>query len=142
MKTVIGYMTKTKHSETIAKAVAQAVGLEAVNMENKPTMYGVDLLILVSGIYAKQSMPELLEYARTWKSANFQKVALITSSSSAEQRPKLLLQILKEKYIEIVGECRVKGNFLLISRGHPNEKDINTAIEFAQKVIAENDTVE
>ncbi|MGE0075965.1 MAG: flavodoxin family protein, partial [Sphaerochaetaceae bacterium] len=56
------YMTKTGHSRKIAQAIAEALELEALDAKSNPDLHNTDLLIVVGGIYAGRSNPDLVEY--------------------------------------------------------------------------------
>ena len=136
MKTAIIYATKTKHSKKLAEAIASALNLEAKNMTENPDLQDTSFLFIVSGIYGGVSMPALLDYIKNLKAPLLKKAAIVTSCASGKQKQVELHRILEEKGIQVIDEFVCKGNFLFVAIKHPNDKDLQNAIEFARKVLA------
>lgn len=135
MKIQIAYLSKTGHSKEIAKAIGKALNIKPMNIADKPSIFGADLLFIVGGIYLGESHALMLKFAESIKPANAQRVAIITSCSSKKDTQKRLNTELKKNYIEILGECVVQGAFLLMGIGHPNKEDFDTAVAYAQKTV-------
>lgn len=136
MKTAVVYFSRTGHSKKIAEAIAASLQLKAVDVKTKPTLEAVDLLVLVGGIYAGASSPELKAYAEGISKQQVRKVLLITSCTSNRQKQEMIRQILVKNGIEVVADefvCR--GNFLFFGLGHPNSEEINAAVSFAKKYV-------
>ena len=60
MNTAVLFRSMTGHSKKIANAVAAELGVEALNIKNKPVLQNIDLLFIAGGIYSGKSLPELL----------------------------------------------------------------------------------
>lgn len=131
------YYTKTGHSKKIAEAVGKALSLEPHNIADDPKIFGTDLLFIVGGIYNGVSAGEMIQFGEKLRPAMAQHVAIITSSAFRKDTQQQLSMTLKSNYIEVIGECMVRGAFTVISMGHPNKEDYNTAIEFANNLIEE-----
>jgi flavodoxin len=131
------YYTKTGHSKKIAEAVGKALSLEPHNIADDPKIFGTDLLFIVGGIYNGVSAGEVVQFGEKLRPAMTQKVAIITSSAFGKDTQQQLSMTLKSNYIEVVGECMVRGGFTIISMGHPNKQDFNTATDFAKNLIQE-----
>jgi len=136
MKTAVIYATKTNHSKKIATAVASAFHVEAKNITNNPEFLDEELLFIVSGIYGGVSMPELIEYIKKLKAPFPKKAAIITSCTSGKQKQELLRSALEEKGMKVIDEFVCKGSFLFFSMKHPNDKDLQDAIEFALNIAS------
>ncbi len=136
MKTTIIYATKTNHSKKIATAVASAFQVEAKNITSNPEFLDEELLFIVSGIYGGVSMPELIEYVKKLEEPFPKKAAIITSCTSGKQKQELLRSALEEKGMKVIDEFVCKGSFLFFSMKHPNDKDLQDAIEFALNIAS------
>lgn len=137
MNIKLAYYTKTGHSRKIAEAIGKAFSIEPMNIEDNATIFGADILILVGGIYNGLSSESMIRLAEKMKPAMAQRVAIITSSAFGKDTQEKLALTLKNNYIEVLGECIVKGSFTVISLGRPNKKDYNKAIEFVGRFVEE-----
>ena len=135
MNIKVAYFSRTKHSEKIAEALAEALHVEARNLAKNPTFTSVDLLFLVGGIYEGESSKEMLEWVKKVKPINVQRVALITNCVTMKYTQKAVAMALRDNYIEMQGEVVVQGRFLLAGMGHPKDDDIDQVITFAKTVI-------
>jgi len=135
MNIKVVYFTKTGHSKKIAAAIGEALSVEPMSIDDNPSIFGVDLLFIVSGIYNGVSAPEVIQFGEKLKPSMAQRVAIVTSSSFGKDTQQKLSLTMKGNYIEVLGECIVRGSFAVISMGHPNKKDFNTAIDFAIRTI-------
>lgn len=136
MKTAVAYFSRTGHSKKIAEAIAASLQLKAFDVKAKPTLEAVDLLVLVGGIYAGASSPELKAYAESISKQQVRKVLLITSCTSNRQKQEMIRQILVKNGIEVVSnEFICQGNFLFFGIGHPNSEEIKAAVSFVKKYV-------
>ncbi|MBN1775711.1 MAG: hypothetical protein JW817_04515 [Clostridiales bacterium] len=131
------YYTKTGHSRKIAEAVGKELAIEPLDIADNPTLFGADILFIVGGIYNGVSAGEMIQFGEKLRPAMAQRVAIITSSAFRKDTQQQLSMTLKSNYIEVIGECLVRGAFTVISMGHPNKQDYNTAVEFAKNLIQE-----
>ncbi|MCE5255922.1 MAG: flavodoxin domain-containing protein, partial [Spirochaetaceae bacterium] len=60
MKTAIIYFSKTGHSKKIAKAVSEALHIQAEDIRTNPKLSDIDLLFVAGGIYAGKSNPAMI----------------------------------------------------------------------------------
>ncbi len=127
------YATLTGHSQKIAGAIGEALNIEVVNASARPVFADVDLLFIVGGIYAGGSLPALLKFVKTLTQDSVKKVALVTSAARGQKQDQIR-RILQEKGIEVLDEFACPGSFLFLSKGHPNEQDIQHAVDFAVKI--------
>lgn len=127
----IVYATKTRHSKKIAEAIGKALNIQAVNVLARPVLGDVDLLFIVGGIYGGGSLPKLLEYVKGLDTRKIKRVALVTSCASKKQGQDSIRKLLQEKGIEVLDEIICQGSFLFMGFGHPNQTDIQEAVDFA-----------
>lgn len=136
MKIAVLYQSRTGHSKKIAEAVAGGLGVQAQRLADHPQLSGVDLLFVVSGIYAGKSDPKLLKYLATFGKEQVKRAALI-SSSMGKSKQDMVREALTQKGIEVAADEYVcQGSFLFFGRGHPNAEEIAGAIAFAKKLSA------
>jgi len=134
MKTKTIYFTKTGHSLKIAKRIENELQVEALNIKDSPKLDNVDLLFVVGGIYGGKSDPKLLNYIDTIDGGSVKKSALITSCTGLKNFQDEVRQKLEAKGVEVSkDEFMCKGNFLIFGLGHPNEEDLQNAVDFARK---------
>jgi hypothetical protein len=133
MKASLIFYSKT--SEKIADAVSKELKLLAESVKMKPKLHGVDMLFIVSGIYAGKNAPGLISYVKKLNKSIIKKAVLITCCVGKSAKQTEIREILQRKGIEVLPEeyiCR--GSFLLAGLGHPDKKEIEDAVSFAKKV--------
>ena len=129
------YATKTNHSKKIAQAVSDVLNVRANNIKDNPVLDETDILFLIGGIYGGESLPGFIEYVKKIDKEKVKSVALITSCTSKKQSQKTIRKILEDKGIPVVDEFICSGSFLILKMNHPNDKDIQAAIQFAAGVV-------
>ena len=132
------YATKTQHSKKLAEAVGSALNVKAQNITDSPNLKDTELLFIVGGIYGGVSLPELLTFVSGMETPALKRAALITNCASGKQRQAALRKILEDKGVQVIDEFVCKGAILFVSLPHPNAKDLKNAVEFAQKIAAQN----
>ena len=136
MKTKIVYRSKTGHSRKIASALAESLSIEAIDLKKQTDIGTVDLLIIVGGIYAGQSNPDLVAFAKTLNPSHVKRAALVTSCASRKFFQKEVRAELIAQGIDVVTEEAVCwGSCLFHGWGHPNHEDFETASAFVRKLI-------
>lgn len=136
-KAAVIYATKTKHSKKLAEAIGAALQVEAKNISRNPALTDVDLLFIVSGIYAGASKPELLDYLKRLEAPLPMSAAIVTSCASGKQNQTAVRDVLEEKGIKVIDEFVCRGSFLFASINHPNAKDLTAATDFAERIFSE-----
>ena len=133
MNVQLAYLSKTGHSKKIAIAIKEKTGIEIHDIKQTKDAPTCDLLFIVSGVYAGKTDKKLMEFANNINPQAVQKVCLITSSAMNEKQGQLSSALLNTGVNVCKEEYLCKGSFLLKSKGHPNQDDINAAIEFVKK---------
>lgn len=142
-KVSIVYATMTKHSKKLALAIAEELGIEAVNVTEESKPEKVDLLYIVGGIYGGTCNPVLLSFVNKLDKDMVKKVVLVTSSVSESGRcQKQLKTILHEKEIQLLDEITCTGGFLFIKLVHPNKKDIQQVVMKAKSIYVQESVTE
>lgn len=142
MKINVVYATRTGHSKMLAEAIGGALRAEVKNVKDLSAPQAADVQFVVGGIYRGRENPVLLKYAKKLNQDSAGKVVLVTSSLFEIQRQqKVFRRIIEEKGIEVAGEIGTSGGFLFFKCTHPNEEDLKSVAEVAQKIVDELDTV-
>jgi flavodoxin len=146
MKTIIIYKSiHHKNTEKVARVMADALGAKLMQPEEAglSLFADYDLIGFGSGIYRGKHHKALLDLARALPSQD--KLAFVFSTCGGQKNKghKELLEILLEKGFRIKGEFSCNGFItwgLLrfvggLRKGHPNEKDLEEARAFANKLM-------
>lgn len=150
MKTLIIY--KSEHhmnTEKIARAMGKVLDATLIDPENvtNDVLVKYDLIGFGSGIYNGKFHPDLIKFIEKFPSVDGKK-AFIFATSGIREIPlfnsfiKRLANKLKEKGFSLIGTFNCRGwdtNWILkyiggLSKGRPNEKDIEDAKKFAEKL--------
>ena len=135
MKIAVRYYTKTGNTKKLAKAVADAVGVEALPV-SAPLDEPVDILFLGNSYYAFSIDPEVrdfiltLDKSKVGKIVNFGSAAMLNSTWKKVKAEADKVGILMDKR-----EFHCKGEFKGIHKGRPNEEDLKAAADFAKKIV-------
>ena len=133
MNNAVIYYTKLGHSKKIAQAVADELGVKALDIRENPELEGLDLLYIVSGIYGGVSAPELLSYLKTLDPEQIKKAFLLTSSGGKTTRAAEVRAILTDLGIPAAEEeFTCQGAIFFVGLGHPNKTDLQNAIQFVR----------
>ncbi len=140
MKSIIIYAS-THHGNTrkVVDAIAKEFDVETVDATkvHEKDLRGYDLIGFASGIYAAKFHQSVINFAQV-NLPQEKKVFFIMTSAMNKDFSGSIIPSLKSKNAEIVGKftCfgyNTFGPFKLIggtSKGHPDENDLNNAIEF------------
>jgi hypothetical protein len=137
LKTAVIYFSRTGHSQRIAEAVAENLGVEALNIKEKPYLNEVDLLYVVGGIYSSRSSPELQSYLMNIvTSSQVKQAVILTSCLSNSTKQHEIRAVLRMLGIDVdPDEFVCKGSFLFFGKGHPNDDDVNNAVAFSNRML-------
>ena len=157
MKTLIIY--KSYHhmsTEKIAKAMAETLNAKLGKVDDaKPEdLAEYDLIGFGSGIYIYKHHKDLIEFIENMPSMNDKKVFIFsTSGNYRERHHNLIKEKLNEKGCKIIGDFTCFGEFRPLgfnlnvngplafifgkNKGHPDEKDLENAQEFAKSLLNE-----
>ncbi len=134
MKIAVRYYSRGGHTTKVAKAIAEAVGVEAQTTDVALTE-DVDVLFLGSAVYAGNVDYRIKDFiaglnVKVGKVVNFSTAAL--GKSTYKQVGKLL----SDKGMTLASESFFcKGAFGPVNKGRPNEEDLKAAAEFAKGVV-------
>ena len=133
MKNAVIYYTKLGHSRKIAQRISNELGVEAQDIQENPEIKDVDLLYIVSGIYGGKSAPALLDYIKTLDRQQVKRALLLTSSGGKTTPAAEVRETLTDLGIPVAEEeFTCQGAIFFFGLGHPNNTDIQNAIQFVR----------
>ena len=136
MNVQIIYDSKTGHTKKLAEAMAKKLGIEAVKFAPGVKVENVDLLFIGSGIYASKFTDEFNAFLKTLDQTNVKRAALFITNLPGKLNDLPIVETLKSNNIVVEKEVYVcKGQFLFLSRKHPNAEDLIGAATFAKRVL-------
>ena len=143
MKTLIIYKSIHKmNTEKMAKVMAQVMHADLVKVENvRPEeLAKYDLIGFGSGIYASKFHKKIYKFIERMPSMNRNVFVFCTSGSGKSDEKHLLKEKLLEKGCKVLGEFSCFGEFSplgfnLDKKGHPDEKDLESARVFAKGLL-------
>lgn len=130
MKVAVRYYSRSGHTKTIAEAMAEALGVEALSIDDPRAAISedVDLLLIGGGLYAHKLDKVVREYFDSLDGGKVAKAACFSTSSISKHGIVLLKEALEEKGIEVVDSFYCKGK----EAGEKREE----AKSFAKSLIA------
>jgi len=157
MKSVLIY-SSTHHENTkkLVDAIARENEIEVINAEEirEKDLSGYDLIGFVSGIFYLKFAEAVLSFARVNLPANKDVFLIATAGNPREANFNAIARIVEEKNCKECGRFQCKGfdtfgPFKIvggIQKGHPDEKEIQDAVEFYKKMVdshkSENEQVD
>ena len=145
MKTVLIY-SSTHHENTkkLVDAIARENVIEIINAEeiHEKDLSGFDLIGFASGIFYSKFAEAVLSFARVNLPANKDVFLIATAGNPREANFNAIARIVEEKKCKECGRFQCKGfdtfgPFKIvggIQKGHPDEKEIQEAVEFYKKL--------
>ena len=131
MTYAVRYYTKTGNTERLARAVAGALGVEALPI-GVPVSEPVDILFLGNSYYAFSIDPEVRRFVRSLEKntvgriVNFGSAAMLNSTYKKVQAEAALAGIPMDPR-----EFHCRGEFKGVHKGRPNAEDLKAAAAFA-----------
>ena len=141
------------NTEKVARAMAETMNATLARVEDvKPdALEGYELVGFGSGIYGGKSHRDILKLVDEIHTMDKKVFIFSTSGIHGENYHDLLIEKLKFKGAEIMGEFNCPGEvrplglnldlkgplgwFMGKNKGHPNEMDLNNARIFAESII-------
>lgn len=132
------------NTEKVAKAMAEAIDVELVKVEDlKPKeLAEYELIGFGSGIYGGNFHKDLMAFIEDMPPAKGKVFIFSTSGGPVENHHDAIKEKLTGKGFEIVGEFNCPGEFrplkigfLSKNKGRPNTNDLNNARKFAEDLL-------
>lgn len=133
MRAAVRYYSRGGNTEKLAKAIAEAIGVEAKTVA-EPLEERTDILFLGSSVYAAGMDESVKRFVvdnqnKIGKLYNFSTAALLSSTY------KQMRKLAEECGVELSEqEFHCRGSFGPMHKGRPNEQDLEAARAFAQRI--------
>ena len=137
MKIAVRYYTRSGNTEKLAKAVAEAVRVQAESV-TVPLAERTDILFLGCSYYAFD-VDEAVKSFLFDNKENIGKIVCFGTSAMMKSTRKPIKRITDAAGVLLAEEefhCR--GSFGPMHKGHPNKQDLTNAAAFAKMVIDQN----
>lgn len=130
MKVAVRYYSRGGNTKKIANAMAEALGVKALSIDDPDASLDedVDLLLIGGGLYARRLDKALRDYLQNLDGKKIGKAACFSTSSISKHGIVLLKDALEEKGIEVADSFYCKGK--------EAEKKAEEAKSFAKKLIS------
>ena len=135
MKAQIVYATKAGYAKKTALALAKSLNIPAAHVSEPHVLDGVDCLCLVSELKGGDCLPDILTYVKNLKDKAVPMAAVITCAGQLDSSQQLLLNMLKQKNIEINGENVCISRELFMNIGHPNRSDFERSARYLKGIL-------
>jgi len=139
MKTLIIYKSRHRgNTAKVAKAMAEVMSAKLLKIEDvhSQELLTYDLIGFGSGIYGGKHDKRLIKLIENMLPMDKNVFVFSTYAGYRERYHTLIKQKLAEKGCKIVGEFSCLGEFGILgfkmSKGHPDEKDLENARTFAK----------
>ena len=143
-KVIVDYSKHHNNTKKIIdaiKSVDESIDLIDVTKEPNADISSYDLIGLASGIYFSKYAKQMIEYANNHLPENKKVFYIYTHGAPIGGFLKDMRKIVKNKKCYEVGKYHCRGydtyvfkRFGGISKGRPNDKDINNAIKFYNSI--------
>jgi flavodoxin len=129
------YYTQTGHTKTMAEAIAEELGVAAVNVKDITGVPAEGILFIGSGCYGGKPGEDLAKFIDSHDFTGRKVAVFGTSGGNAGNETQAMADALKQKGADVIGNYHTAGSFLVVvSYGHPDNKDLDGAREFARKM--------
>lgn len=136
MKAAIRYFTKSKKGNTkkLADAVSEALGIEALTVDNKLTEK-TDKVFLINAMYAANVDDEVKKFIADNKD-NIGEIINMNTSASGASTLKAVKKAAEKEGVKVSDkEFHCAASWIFINKGKPTAEDFNNAKKFANEVI-------
>ncbi len=136
----VRYFSRTGNTTKLAARIAAAAGCEAKTVDapiNKP----IDILFLGASVYAAGIDNKVKEFINSLSKYNVGKIVVFSTSALVERGYPEIKKAILDKGIPVEEDnyyCR--GQFTLLHRGRPNDKDLLEAEEFTKRILKEQES--
>lgn len=134
MKIAVRYYSRSGNTEKIARAIADAVGTEAMPV-SAPLRGRVDILFLGSAVYAA-GIDEAVKAFVAENSGNIGTIVNFSTAAVAESTCRQVQKLALTHRIPMSDrEFHCRGAFAFLHRGRPNTEELRAAAAFAKSTV-------
>lgn len=133
MKTAVRYWSRTGNTKKLAEGIASVLGVPAEEV-TRPLEEDTDILFLCNSVYWNGVDGKVKEFL---KNPGHKIGSLVNVSTAAlkESSYSSIKSLAQEEGIPVDSrEFHCRGSFMGVHKGHPDEKDVAAAEEFARRV--------
>lgn len=129
------YYSMTGSTKKMASAIAEELGVEALDVKKAGAVPQDGVLFLGSGCYGDKPGEDMAKFIAARDFAG-RKVALFgTSGAGAGKEVEAMAEALKNKGATVLGTYHSKGRaFVLVNIGHPSKDELDGARKFAAEM--------
>ena len=129
------YDSRGGNTRKLAAAMAEALGVKAVDVRAVSLDPGAGILFLGSGCYGGKPGKDMLNFIETHDFRGRPIALFGTSGGGQGLEVEAMAEALKGKGATVKGNYYCGGQFLLfVSRGHPDAADLDAARKFAREM--------
>jgi flavodoxin len=136
MNMAVRYLSKSGNTEKVARAIAEALGVEAVPLTGAPAIEEeTEVLFLGTAVYAFGIDDAVTAFIQHLDQSKVKHVAVFSTSALIKSVRPYLKKPLSEKGILLLDtEFHCWGKFKFMRGGHPSATDLERAKTFAKEV--------
>lgn len=135
MKVAIRYFTRTGHTKKLVDAIAEAIGVEALDISH-PLTEKVDILFLGNSVYVTKTGRDMRHFLQKLDPSLVGEVVNISTAGILESSYKSLCGMCDDLGIKVSSrEFHCPGEFMGRHKGKPDDDDARRAAEFAVDVV-------
>ncbi|MCJ7610507.1 flavodoxin [Candidatus Bathyarchaeota archaeon] len=133
MKFLVVYFSRGGKTRKVAMTIAHELGCETIDLaEESPDLSRTGFLVVGSGNYGGMPGDKILDFLKVLPEMSGGKAAVFATSGGPNPKGiPAMRKILEAKGYEVVSSFDCRGQFTLLSRGHPTDDDLRDARAFA-----------
>ena len=139
MNAKVVYFSQTGNTKKVAESIAEAFSGKAEPVDSVSKLGDIDLLFIGAAVYATFNHdvnPAIKTYLKTLDPDKVKKVAVFSTYAFGSSAGKLVRYV-KDLGLNVAEEnFACKGKFLFFNRAAPGKKDLQSAKEFALRVVS------
>ena len=128
------YYSRSGNTKKVAEAIATELKVQARDVKTRPCIKKNSFVVLGSGCYLTQIGKEMTEFIKNNDFSGRQVAIFGTSGSGLGIEVSDLQGLLRDKGAIISGKFYCRGKAFFIGAGHPTNKDLQEAREFARQL--------
>ena len=131
------YYSMTGNTKKMAMAMAEELGVKALNVKDAASLPNDGILLIGSGCYGDKPGEPMAKFIAN-NDFGGRKVALFgTSGAGAGNEVAAMAEALKQKGAEVIGNYHSAGRaFVVANIGHPNKDELSAARKFAREMAS------
>ncbi len=130
------YQSRRGNTRKVAEAIAEVCGVKAIDINEPSPLGDTDLLFVGMGVYAGKADASVMDYLDNLPAGKIRGAALFSTSATGTDRTELAVNLLEHKQITVYPKhLLLKGKFLWMNKGKPDEAELEQARKFAREVL-------